>query len=351
MSCRDAARAIRSALFALVLALPVLLLALSGPVAAADGRVPIKLRLDWVWQAQQSVWTLAAERGYFAEEGLDITIDRGYGGPDTLGNVASGAYEFGFSDINTMIPFNAKTDKKLICPFVFYDATMASVMTRKGNGINTPKDLEGKSIGAPLTTGGRTLFPAFAKAAGIDEGKINWQTISIDLQDPQFARGNFDAIAGFVTTSFLNLKALGMKREDITFFNFKDYGLDLYGSSIVVRPEYAAANPEIVKKFIRATIKGLKAVMADKKAAIASLQKRDPLLNMETEIDRLNLTLELAVDTPNVRKNGISAVETARLERSIAFIGQVFEVSPLPPASQVFTGAYLPPVEERLLKF
>jgi NitT/TauT family transport system substrate-binding protein len=351
MSCRHAVRAICSALLAPVLALAVQSFVFAGPVAAADGRIPIKLRLDWVWQAQQSVWTLAAERGYFADEGLDITIDRGYGGPDTLGNVASGAYQFGFSEMNTMIPFNAKTDRKLICPFVFYDATMASVMTRKGNGINTPKDLEGKTIGAPLTTGGRTLFPAFAQATGIDESKINWQTISIDLQDPQFARGNFDAIAGFVTTSFLNLKALGMRREDITFFNFKDHGLDLYGSSIIVSRDYAQANPEIVKKFIRVTIKGLNAVIADKKAAIASLQKRDPLLNMETEIDRLNLTLELAVDTPNVRKNGISAVETARLERSIAFIGKVFDVSPLPPASEVFTDAYLPPAAERMLKF
>lgn len=348
MSLRYVARAACSAFVASMVSL-----AFIAPAAAADAPLsPVKLRLDWVWQAQQSVWTLAAERGYFAAEGLDVTIDRGYGGPDTMGSVATGAYEFGFTDINNLVPFNAKTpDRKLICPFVFYDATMASVMTRKGNGINTPKDLEGRVIGAPLTTGGRTLFPAFAKATGIDESKINWQTISIDLQDPQFARGNFDAIAGFVTTSLLNLKALGVQRQDLTLFNFKDYGLDLYGSSLVVRADYAQAHPEIVKKFIRVTIRGVNAVLADKKAAIASLQKRDPLLDTATETDRLDLTIELAVDTPNVRKNGVSAVDPARLDRSIAIIAKAFDVAPVPPASEIFTDAYLPPIQERLLKF
>src|SRR5947209_17265224 len=120
---------------------------------------PVKFRLDWVWQAPQSIWTLAHERGYFKEEGLEVTIDRGYGGSDTVGSVASGAYDIAFSDINNAIEFNGKNpDHKVKCVFVVYDATLAAIITRKGNGIKTPKDLEGKVIGAPLTTGGRTLF-------------------------------------------------------------------------------------------------------------------------------------------------------------------------------------------------
>src|SRR6266852_579552 len=91
---------------------------------------PIRFKLDWVWQAPQSIWTLAHERGYFRDEGLEVTIDRGYGGPDTLGSVASGAYDIGFSDVNNLVEFNAKNpDHKLKSAFIVYDATLAAIIT------------------------------------------------------------------------------------------------------------------------------------------------------------------------------------------------------------------------------
>src|SRR5258707_15173573 len=70
---------------------------------------PVRLRLDWVWQAPQSIWTLANERGYFRDEGLSVTIDRGYGGLENAAPLASGNYDNMFGDINSVILFNAKS--------------------------------------------------------------------------------------------------------------------------------------------------------------------------------------------------------------------------------------------------
>src|SRR5271168_4889264 len=166
----------------------------ANDIAQSEDLIPVRMRLDWVWQAPQAIWTLASERGYFRDEGLSVTIDRGYGGMENATALASGNYDIMFSDINSVILFNAKSpDQKLLAVFVIYDAYLGSVITRKGNGITKPKDLEGKVIGAPLTTGGRTMFPAFAQANGIDESKVNWQTVGIQLQDQQFAQGQFDA--------------------------------------------------------------------------------------------------------------------------------------------------------------
>ncbi len=313
---------------------------------------PIKFRLDWVWQAPQSIWTLAHERGYFRDEGLEVTIDRGYGGSDTVGSVAAGNYEFAFSDINNAIEFNGKNPThKVQCVFVVYDATLAAVITRKGNGINTPKDLEGKVIGAPLTTGGRTLFPAFARANGIDEKKITWETINIQLQDQQFAQGKFDAVASFATTSLLNLKLLGVDLNSLTVFPFFKYGLDLYGSSLLVRPQWAQQNPEIVRKFLRATVRGMNAMLADKPAAIASLQKRDPMLNTQIEIDRLNMMIDMGLRTPTVETYGVSHVDSARMDRALEIVATAFNISPVPKTADIFTDAYLPPPQDRKLKF
>src|ERR1700722_6685172 len=187
----------------------------------ASAQERVRLRLDWVWQAPQSIWTLADERGYFRDEGLKVTIDRGFGGVENAAAVAAGAYDIMFSDINTVVLFNAKsTEQKLKAVFVIYDAYPGAVIVRQGSGIEKPKDLEGKTIGAPLSDGGRTLFPAFAAANGIDTGKVNWQNVGIGLQDQQFVQGRFDGVASYAPTTLLNLKQIGMGRDKLKVFNY-----------------------------------------------------------------------------------------------------------------------------------
>jgi NitT/TauT family transport system substrate-binding protein len=328
------------------------LCAISGAHAQGSALIPVKFRLDWVWQAPQSIWTLAHERGYFKDEGLEVAIDRGYGGPENVATVATGQYDFVFGDFTSLMLVNDKNPaQKLISVFVVYDAYLGTIITRKGNGINTPKDLEGRVIGAPLTTGGRTMFPAFAKANGIDQSKITWDTIGIQLQDSQFAQGKFDAIAGFATTSLPNLMQLGISRDKLTVFNFVDYGVDLYGTGLIVREEFTKSNPEVVRKFLRATMRGMKAMMADKVAAIESLKKRDPLLDTKIEVDRLNMMIEMALKTPTVEKFGVSHVEEARLQRYIDTIASVSQLTRIPKPAEVYTDQFLPPAEDLKLKF
>jgi NitT/TauT family transport system substrate-binding protein len=329
------------------------LLALPLAVQAQDKPLTkVRLRLDWVWQAPQSIFTIAQKRGYYREEGIDIAIDRGFGGPDNAVALASGNYEFMFGDVGPVIIYNAKSPTtKLTSVFTIYDAYLGTIITRAGNGITKPKDLEGKTIGAPLTTGGRTMFPAFAKANGIDESKVTWQTIGIQLQDQQFAKGEFDAIAGFSTTSLLNLKALGMPREKLTVINFADHGVDLYGSGIVTRADYIQSNPEVVRRFVRATVRGIHAMLANKVEAIDTLKLRDPLLDSAIELERLNMMIDVTLKRPTVERSGVGAVDAARMQRNIDMISTAFNISPKPKLEEVYTEKFIPPASERMLKF
>src|SRR5262249_37505280 len=93
----------------LALAASFLAGALPSTPASSQELTPVRLRLDWVWQAPQSIWTLAHERGYFRDEGLSVTIDRGYGGLENAAALANGNYDIMFGDINSVILFNAKS--------------------------------------------------------------------------------------------------------------------------------------------------------------------------------------------------------------------------------------------------
>jgi NitT/TauT family transport system substrate-binding protein len=102
---------------------------------------PIRFRLDWVWQAPQSIWTLAHERGYFKEEGLDVTIDRGYGG--SIPSASASAPTSSRFRISTMRSSStAEPDHKVKCVFAVYDATLAAIITREQHQC---EGLEGRS--------------------------------------------------------------------------------------------------------------------------------------------------------------------------------------------------------------
>ena len=92
-------------------------------------------------------------------------------------------------------------------------------------------------------------------------------------------------------------------------------------------------------------------MLADEASAIASLQKRDSLLDTNIERDRLDMMIEMALKTPSVRKNGVSYVDPERMDRGLAIVAKAFEVSPVPKTADVYTDAYLPPPQERMLKF
>jgi len=130
----------------------------------------------------------------------------------------------------------------------------------------------------------------------------------------------------------------------------RDFGVDLYGNVIIANPDVMRLSPKAVSGFVKATIRGIQDTVANPEAAIDSLMKRNPIAKRDVELERLKLSLEKNYVTPDVRKNGLGAVDMKRLERSIDQIGLTFQYSNKPKAAAIFTAQYLPPKEQRLVK-
>jgi NitT/TauT family transport system substrate-binding protein len=97
----------------------------------------IRFSLDWAIEGPSAPFPIALDKGYFAEEGLSVVIDRGTGSAGTVTKIASGAYEMGYADINSMIEFNVKNpDKALQAIAILYNNAPMTVFTLKGKGIN-----------------------------------------------------------------------------------------------------------------------------------------------------------------------------------------------------------------------
>ncbi|MSP98503.1 MAG: ABC transporter substrate-binding protein [Betaproteobacteria bacterium] len=328
-----------------------LALALLPGFGSAHAQTKVKLVLDWAWQAQHAIWTLAQDNGHFAKEGLDVTIDRGFGSGDTIAKVAAKTYEFGFADGTILIKFNAEQPAdQLTAALIILDASPNAVIFLKSSGIKTPKDLEGKSASTTKNDGTNVMFPAFARLTGIDPDKLKWQHVEPRLRDTLVIRGQADVTLGWATTAVMNMMAAGVERDKIGYLLFHDYGMQIFSSGVLVRKDYAAANPEVVKGFVRATIKGMQDMVANPKVAIASLMKRDKLLNFDIEMLRYELIRDVGLLTPHVAKSGVSTVDRARYERAAALVAEAFNLKAKPTMEDTYTDRFLPPQSERMLK-
>lgn len=322
-------------------------LTLGSPATAQTKSV--KLTLDWALQGNHAIWAMALDKGYFAREGLNVTMDRGFGSGDTVTKVAGGAYDFGFADIGAVIKFDGENPANpVVSVYQVFDRTLNAIETLRKSGITTPKQLEGRKLGSPETDSSRVMFSAFAKANGIDETKIQWVSMAPNLRETMLVQGQVEAISGFVSTSLFNLMNVGIKREDIVIFPYPDFGVDIYGSALIARKDFAEKNPEVVKAFIRATIAGTRDAIADPKAAMAVLKKYDPLLKEDLEHDRFKLVLDQAMLTANVKEHGFGTLDPARMRKSVDVTAQAYGLANPPKPESVFVGEFLPPESERM---
>lgn len=313
----------------------------------ASAQTPIKFTLDWVFQGPTSPFLVALEKGYYKAEGLDVTMDPGQGSAGAVQRVATGAYQIGFADVNATIEYNAKNPgKEVMCVFMAYDYAPFGVYALKKSGIKGPKDLEGKKLGAPVFDASFRLFPAFAKKTGVTK----WEHVNLtpQLREQSLVQGSVDFISGHYFSSMLDLKARGVKFDDIVAMRYVDFGMDLYANGIIVSADMLK-NEKAIKGFIAATVKGWKDVIADNKVGIATAKKRDPLIDEALETERLQISLQTNVLTPYVKANGMGDVDPARFASSVKLVSEAFGLPTAPAPDKVFTGKFLPPKADRMV--
>jgi NitT/TauT family transport system substrate-binding protein len=316
--------------------------------SAATAQTAIKFSLDFKFEGPAAPFVVAIDKGYFKAEGLDVTIDTAAGSLEPINRVASGTYDMGFGDINSLIKFrDANPGTPLKAVFMVYNKPPFSVVGRKSRGVMKPKDLEGKKLGAPAADGAFAQWKIFVKANDIDAAKVTIENVGFPVREPMLAAGQVDAITGFSFSSFINLKDRGVPVDDIVVMLMADYGVNLYGNSIIVNPKFAAEKPEAVKGFLRAFVKGLKETVKDPSTAVDSVIKRNDVAKKDIELERLKIALRDNILTSEVKANGYGGVDMARLDKSIDQIAETFEFKAKPKGADIFDASFLPSAADR----
>ncbi len=312
--------------------------------AFADGHMTkVPFALDWKFEGPSAAYFAAIDNGHFAAEKLDVEISAGKGSLDAIPKVATGAFPVGFADINSLVKFKDQNpDAPVKAIMMVYDKPPFAVVGRASQGVSTPKDLEGKVLGAPPPDGAWAQFTPFASANGLDVSKITVEPVGFPTREPMLAEGKVDAITGFSFSSFLNLVRLGVPEDDIKIILMADNGLSLYGNAIIVNTDFAEANPGKVTGFLRAVAKGWKDVIADPAMGAAAVAERNPAADVALEQRRLQLSIDQNVLTDAVKANGMGMVELDRFEEGLAQLAENYDFKTVIDFGSIYTDAYLP---------
>lgn len=301
----------------------------------------VTLQLNWFPSADHSPVFLAKARGWYTEAGIDLAIQRGQGSGDTVQRVEIGQAEFGQADTPTIITGVGKGASLQVIGIVL-DKAGNNAFFRKDSGIAKPADLAGKKVALPPGDSHRVLWPAFARANGLDPGSITMVNVRPEGKQAAVATGQTEASFDQYTGFPLWEKTLG--KGNVGNLLWADYGLQLYGFSYFAKPAFLSANAELAKGFLRATYRGWAAAQADHRAAVDALANEVGAgIDREALLAAVPYVMDLAI-TERSRANGIGWIDEALMARTIEITTTAQTLPSVPTASAIGTNAFNPKV-------
>src|SRR4026207_1799116 len=203
-------------------------LELSAP-SAQTAPQKVVFALNWFPVGAHAAYWVALEKGYYRQRGLDVDMQNSKGSGDSIAKVDTGRADVGLADSAVVIASSARGTKVKVVGMVF-DKSPLNVWSRKEAPITKPKDLEGKTVGAPPGDGQRQMFPAFARLNNIDQTKVTWVNVEPAAKVPALAEKRVDAVADYTTGLPFYEKAVG--KGNAIMLPWAANGFDMYSMSL-----------------------------------------------------------------------------------------------------------------------
>lgn len=308
-----------------------------GTAAAADN---VSFALNWIISGRNAGYFVALDKGFYRDAGMNVTITRGRGSGDTLKRVAIGESMFGLVDTATVITGRANDQLPVTMVGMMYGSAATAILYAEQSGITSPKDLEGRKVARSAAGSTINMWPAFLKANDIDRSTIGEVTVTASSYVPMLLTRQVDAVLDQSSYHGRYQKAAEAQGLTIKFFRFSDYGYELYGDAIVVTEAMVKDKPDLVKRFMAATLKGNLYAFDHPDEAVAILSKfsaeAEPDIAKAELLDMKTLAL-----TEEVAQHGYGYIDPAKLTSQIALLREPLALKGPVTAEELYTPGFL----------
>jgi NitT/TauT family transport system substrate-binding protein len=292
---------------------------------------------DWLPAGDKAAIYLGVEQGLFAAEGIEVEIASARGGSDVVTKLATNSADFGSAGLASLLQAKAQGEVPVVAVAPIYNKQPDAFFTTEGSGINSFKDIVGKTVATPTFSASNVVWPLLLERNGIDPNSVKLLKLDPGALAPMLATGKVDATINWLTVAPGFVRALGEADKTLKTIPWSEYGFEGYGLSLVASQRFVQSHPEVAKKFVKAYQQAQKNAIADPAAAAAALKK------MVAEVDEQQAEEQFAASVP-LMQNEISAAEgpgfdAKRLATTWEWVAkaQGIAVDSLDPASAVDT--------------
>jgi NitT/TauT family transport system substrate-binding protein len=323
----------------LLAALALATLSMLPGVSAAQER-DVKFTLDFIPLGRHAPWYVAVAKGYYKDEGLNVSIVPARGTADSIRALESGVADLGFIDIPSLVAAGAD-NSTIRMVAVNYQLPPYSVFSlNPGANVTRPQDMVGKEFSA----GNASLIPrihqAFMKQNGLDPSTLKIVNLDPASLVAALAARRIQAIGLFAMSETAIKRAV--QDGEVKHMLLADHGLDIYANGIGVKDEFLQKNPDVVRRFVRASLRGWKDALANPAEAAQVQVQSLRTLNPTVIAEELQVVKRLAV-VPDTQKNGLGWIEPAKLKRTVDFVNANIEVTGKRlTAEELYREGYLP---------
>jgi NitT/TauT family transport system substrate-binding protein len=275
------------------------------------------LLLNWYVYSEHAPFFLGLERGYFAEEGIDLQIQEGRGSVPTVQAIAGGTADFGYADVASMIKAAAQGAPVITIGVLLQKNPMAVIGLTERN-IRGPADMRGKTVALTPGDSVSLVWPLLLKKMGLKEDELTVVSGDGQTKINAVVNGRADLMLGYLMDQNLRIeKATG---KPVTVIPYSDYGVNLVSSCIVVSQNMLSKNPELARGFMKAATRAVEATEKDPEAAVDALLKAYPKAgDRKMLVDGLRLTLPL-YHTDETRNQPPFKVSPANFANSVSML-------------------------------
>ncbi|MBI2881983.1 MAG: ABC transporter substrate-binding protein [Candidatus Tectomicrobia bacterium] len=320
----------------LALALVGGLLAGVPPAGSAE---KLTFSIGWVPYGLHGGFFGALGEGFYRKAGLDVQWQRGYGAPDTAKRIAVGQFPLGISDVSNVALGRArKLEIKSVAQLLTFSPH--AILTFRDSGIRHPKDLTGRIVStAPGAIVDQT-FPVFAEMLGIKVGK--WIYVEPRSMNATLLSGKADALLAFgIYHPILNQMAQKTGKE-VQAIWWSDYGFEMLGESVVTTDKLIRDNPDLVRRFVRATLEGYAWSIEHPAEAARHLVNAVPTAKANIEEQQWKVTIGRIL-APGILEKGLGHHDFKRVAVTRDLVFKVNGIRENIPVEEIATNALLPP--------
>ena len=301
----------------------------------------VTFSLDFIVLGRHAPFYVAIEKGFFKDEGLNVNIIQAKGTAQAIQNVESGLAQIGFTDVASLVVARAEGSTVKVVSVLYQKAPFCFFSLDPGANVTKLKDFEGLRVGSNAGSYISNIAKAMMRKNGLDPNKLSVESIEPSARIAMLAARKIPAIDFFIMTKPAMDRAVTDAK--VTTFLFADHGLDLYSNGIGAKESYLKENPETVKAFIRAALRGYQYAFKHPAEAAELIQKHAKALNNQITVEELKIVEDLTV-TPDVKQNGIGSFTQARMESSVAWMVENggFPPEKAPKPQDVYATGFMP---------